>query len=87
MGNEPLDIACKCGAAFCFQCTEEAHRPVSIKPYLPLLCNHLRKGLEDGRNVYVGRADCSNEYASPSLPLDVPDLLSLNTACCGMAGC
>ena len=23
------DVACKCGAAFCFQCTEEAHRPVS----------------------------------------------------------
>lgn len=24
-----MDVACKCGAAFCFQCTEEAHRPVS----------------------------------------------------------
>ena len=29
VGGEPMDVACKCGAAFCFQCTEEAHRPVS----------------------------------------------------------
>ena len=29
MAGEPLDISCKCGAAFCFQCNEEAHRPVS----------------------------------------------------------
>lgn len=28
VGADPLDINCKCGAAFCFQCKEEAHRPV-----------------------------------------------------------
>lgn len=28
LGAEPLDVACACGAAFCFQCKEEAHRPV-----------------------------------------------------------
>jgi ariadne-1 len=28
IGVDPLDISCKCGAAFCFQCKEEAHRPV-----------------------------------------------------------
>jgi hypothetical protein len=29
VGSEPMDIACSCGATFCFQCKEEAHRPVS----------------------------------------------------------
>ena len=28
LGSEPLDVACACGASFCFQCREEAHRPV-----------------------------------------------------------
>ncbi len=28
LGAEPLDVSCACGAAFCFQCKEEAHRPV-----------------------------------------------------------
>ena len=28
LGAAPLDVACKCGSAFCFQCKEEAHRPV-----------------------------------------------------------
>ena len=28
--NEPLDVSCKCGAAFCFTCQEEAHRPVRL---------------------------------------------------------
>eukprot|EP00884_Botryococcus_braunii_P023086 jgi/Botrbrau1/9461/Bobra.0252s0082.1 len=28
IGNEPLDVTCKCGCPFCFQCKEEAHRPV-----------------------------------------------------------
>ena len=28
----PLDVACKCGRAFCFQCKEEAHRPVRCLP-------------------------------------------------------
>lgn len=27
-GPGPLDVACKCGHAFCFSCKEEAHRPV-----------------------------------------------------------
>ena len=27
--GEPLDVACTCGATFCFSCKEEAHRPVS----------------------------------------------------------
>ncbi|KAK9832545.1 hypothetical protein WJX81_007928 [Elliptochloris bilobata] len=31
LGAEPLDIACVCGAAFCFQCKEEAHRPVDCE--------------------------------------------------------
>lgn len=29
VGADPMDIVCKCGATFCFQCKEEAHRPVS----------------------------------------------------------
>ena len=28
--GEALDIMCKCGCAFCFNCKEEAHRPVSL---------------------------------------------------------
>lgn len=28
VGGDPLDVTCKCGAAFCFQCKHEAHRPV-----------------------------------------------------------
>ena len=28
VGADPLDVACRCGATFCFQCKEEAHRPV-----------------------------------------------------------
>ncbi|BDA49808.1 probable E3 ubiquitin-protein ligase ARI7 [Coccomyxa sp. Obi] len=28
VGTDPMDIVCKCGATFCFQCKEEAHRPV-----------------------------------------------------------
>lgn len=28
LGPEPLDVSCSCGAAFCFTCKEEAHRPV-----------------------------------------------------------
>ena len=28
LGAAPLDVACKCGGTFCFQCKEEAHRPV-----------------------------------------------------------
>lgn len=35
--NEPLDVTCKCGAAFCFSCQEEAHRPVCCMPSLPLI--------------------------------------------------
>lgn len=30
--GEPLDVACTCGATFCFNCKEEAHRPVSRPP-------------------------------------------------------
>jgi ariadne-1 len=26
--SEPLDVICACAAAFCFNCKEEAHRPV-----------------------------------------------------------
>lgn len=26
--DEPLDVICSCGATFCFNCKEEAHRPV-----------------------------------------------------------
>lgn len=29
MADEPLDVICTCGASFCFNCKEEAHRPVS----------------------------------------------------------
>ena len=28
LGREPMDVACKCGSSFCFQCHQEAHRPV-----------------------------------------------------------
>ena len=28
VGSDPMDITCRCGATFCFQCKEEAHRPV-----------------------------------------------------------
>ncbi|EIE18671.1 IBR-domain-containing protein [Coccomyxa subellipsoidea C-169] len=31
VGTEPMDIACSCGATFCFQCKEEAHRPVDCE--------------------------------------------------------
>ncbi|KAK9905069.1 hypothetical protein WJX75_009180 [Coccomyxa subellipsoidea] len=31
VGSEPMDIACSCGATFCFQCKEEAHRPVDCE--------------------------------------------------------
>jgi len=27
----PQDIFCRCGAAFCFNCKEEAHRPVDCE--------------------------------------------------------
>ena len=30
-GGEALDVACACGAAFCFTCREEAHRPVDCE--------------------------------------------------------
>ncbi len=33
--SDPLDVVCSCGAAFCFNCKEEAHRPV--------LCETVRK--------------------------------------------
>jgi ariadne-1 len=26
--DEPMDVMCACGATFCFNCKEEAHRPV-----------------------------------------------------------
>ena len=26
--GEPMDVFCRCGAAWCFSCAEEAHRPV-----------------------------------------------------------
>jgi len=27
--DDPMDVMCGCGATFCFNCKEEAHRPVS----------------------------------------------------------
>ena len=44
LGSEPLDIACACGAAFCFQCKEEAHRPVRLGPERALGCEHCESG-------------------------------------------
>lgn len=38
--GEPLDVACKCGAAFCFSCKEEAHRPVSSVVLYRLVLHH-----------------------------------------------
>lgn len=28
--DDPMDVMCGCGATFCFNCKEEAHRPVSL---------------------------------------------------------
>lgn len=36
-GPAPLDVVCRCGSAFCFNCKEEAHRPVA--------CNTVRQWL------------------------------------------
>lgn len=41
LGPEPLDVACACGAAFCFTCKQEAHRPVRRRS-LPSLLPDLR---------------------------------------------
>ena len=32
VGADPMDVTCRCGATFCFQCKEEAHRPVRGPP-------------------------------------------------------
>ncbi|KAK9833366.1 hypothetical protein WJX84_001950 [Apatococcus fuscideae] len=29
--NEAMDVTCKCGSSFCFNCKEEAHRPVDCE--------------------------------------------------------
>lgn len=34
--GQPLDVFCKCGGTFCFNCKEEAHRPVRC--WIALLC-------------------------------------------------
>lgn len=35
--GEAVDVTCKCGTAFCFNCKEEAHRPVRVYPWaIPL---------------------------------------------------
>ena len=33
--NEAMDVTCKCGSSFCFNCKEEAHRPVG---FISLTC-------------------------------------------------
>ena len=38
VGSDPMDITCRCGATFCFQCKEEAHRPV--RPSISVNCCH-----------------------------------------------
>ena len=41
LGAAPLDVACKCGGTFCFQCKEEAHRPVCAQLLISHLCRKL----------------------------------------------
>ena len=42
--GEPLDVACTCGATFCFDCKEEAHRPVGQTPLFQGLVLYLVNG-------------------------------------------
>ena len=40
--GQPLDVFCKCGGTFCFNCKEEAHRPVRTAAVLHLLGSRLQ---------------------------------------------
>lgn len=38
-GPAPLDVVCRCGSAFCFNCKEEAHRPVRAQLGVQTVCD------------------------------------------------